>query len=740
VLISGIVIGVLVIIVEISIGVLIFSGDLSAYVSRGIGLILFGAMISSLLYSLFSSIKGSVTLPQDTPAALLRVEIPAVAAAMAAGAGGDNLFFTVVAMISFTALLTGLLAFLLGTFNLGSLVRYLPFPVIGGFLAGTGWFLVLGGMGIMDTKVALLNPASMFVDGLWIKWLPGLVFSAVLWFMFKRFSHFLLTPTLVIAGIGAFYAGVFAFSSLPEAQAAGWFLAKLDGSGGLWQFVTLDMLAGAKWGQVFGNTLVYTSVMLISVISILLNVSGIELSLKQDVDLNRELRAAGIVNMASAAVGGATNYASIGLTGMSHTMGASSRWLGAVIAATIGAMLLFGAPLIGFLPKAILGGLTIYVGFTFLRQWLVQSFTKLPRIEYAIIWAILIAMNVIGVLEGVAVGLLLAMILFVINYSRIEVVKHALTAYNFRSNVDRPQVYDRLLYDRDNWMYILELQGFVFFGTAYRLYQQVRERIEREEPDNLRYVLLDFRQVSGLDASAVMSFPKIKQFVESHDIRLVFSNLSDALCEQMDRDFFSQVAADDRLVYKDLDHAVEWCEEQEIERLQSVGLGPSRRGEGAALSVAEERRDRLSGLLSFFEESAEDDGTTLFERMNSYLEQLEMAAGERIIQQGRRPNGLYIIHAGGATVQTENDEGKVKRLRKMSAGSVVGEVSLYMNQVATADVITNEDCVIYLLKRDRLRAMEADDPRLAQELHKYLARLLSYRLATSTDTIRALMG
>jgi SulP family sulfate permease len=284
------------------------------------------------------------------------------------------------------------------------------------------------------------------------------------------------------------------------------------------------------------------------------------------------------------------------------------------------------------------------------------------------------------------------------------------------------------------------LQGFVFFGTANRLYQQVRERLQQEGVSTLRYVLLDFRQVTGLDASAVMSFPKIKQYVESHGIKLVFSNLLPELQTQLERDYFADLTPEQRLMFHDLDHAVEWCEDQEIDRLQSVGLGPSRRGSSAAMNIDPERTVRFSRLSSFFEDSAEDNEKNLFERLMPFLERLELPPGQRFIEQGRRTEGLYFIQEGSTTAEMRTDGGKVKRLRKTGSGSVVGEVSLYMNQVATADVVTNSTCVIFLLSREKLREMEEQEPRLAQELHKFLARLLSYRLATSTDTVRALMG
>ncbi|MFN2109177.1 MAG: cyclic nucleotide-binding domain-containing protein, partial [Anaerolineae bacterium] len=68
---TGFIVALLDVFVEISLAVMIFSGDLSAYVSRGIGFALFGAMMLSFVSMTLTSFPGSVVLPQDSPAAIL---------------------------------------------------------------------------------------------------------------------------------------------------------------------------------------------------------------------------------------------------------------------------------------------------------------------------------------------------------------------------------------------------------------------------------------------------------------------------------------------------------------------------------------------------------------------------------------------------------------------------------------------------------------------------------------------
>ena len=85
---------------------------------------------------------------------------------------------TVVAAITLTSLLAGVFFWVLGWLRQGSLVRYIPYPVIGGFLAGTGWLLFQGGLGVMsDASLTLAHLPTLFQADLLLRWLPGVVLA-----------------------------------------------------------------------------------------------------------------------------------------------------------------------------------------------------------------------------------------------------------------------------------------------------------------------------------------------------------------------------------------------------------------------------------------------------------------------------------------------------------------------------------------------------------------------------------
>jgi SulP family sulfate permease len=137
---------------------------------------------------------------------------------------------------------------------------------------------------------------------------------------------------------------------------------------------------------------------------------------------------------------------------------------------------------------------------------LITGWSKLSRIDYGIVVLILVVIATTNFLTGVGIGLLSTVLLFVANYSRINVVHYMLSGVDVRSNVERFNHQWSKLQELGDHTFILELQGYIFFGTAYALLERIRVRINERNRLPVHYLVMDFRRVSGLDSSAVFSF------------------------------------------------------------------------------------------------------------------------------------------------------------------------------------------------------------------------------------------
>jgi SulP family sulfate permease len=522
---------------------------------------------------------------------------------------------------------------------------------------------------------------------------------------------------MFLGAVGVFYIVLWLTgTSVAQAGAQGWLLGPFP-EGALWQPLTPSALGAVRWPAIVGQAGNIGTILIISVVSLLLNSSGLELTVRRDVDLNRELQSAGWANLLASLGGGLTGYHALSLSALGHRMGTHSRLVGLLVALLNGVMLVFGAPLLSLFPKPVAGGLLLFLGLAFVVEWVYDAWFKLPRIEYAIVILIMITMPTVGILPGVGLGLIFAVILFAISYSRISVVKHVLSGSNYRSNVDRPRSYRQILHRNGHWLCILELQGFIFFGTANDLLDRVRQRLQDLELPSPCFVVLDFRKVMGLDASAVLSFAKMKQLAQRYNAVLVFSHLSAEIRRRLAREVLTD---EDKSVWHteaDLDHGVEWCEEQ-------------------MLSIFE--TERTPGEDSVQPESFTSI-RTLVPGLEKYLEHKEFEADTVMIGQGDAPRGLYFIVSGQVTAQLEGEDEQIVRLRKMGPGSVVGEMGLYRDSEASASVLVNEPSTADFLSVADLLRMEEEDPEIAVALHRYVALLLSDRLAYANSTLQALL-
>jgi sulfate permease, SulP family len=711
---AGVIVGFTQVILGISLGSLIFSGPLAAELPRGVAIGLVTAGIISLITAWFSSSRGAIGCVQDSPTVLL-----AVAAASLAGtvSTGSELVATVVALIFVTTLLTSVFLVLLGTFDLGRMVRFIPYPVIGGFLAGTGWLLAHGALGVMlGESPTLATLPDLFTSEQLTRWIPGVSFGVVLFVGVRRIRHFLALPGLLLAGLVVFFVLlVISGTSLDEATQRGLTLGDM-GSTTAWHPLPVADLAQADWPAIMGQAGSIGTIVVLVAVSLLLNVSGMELAFREDVDLNRELRVSGYGNMLSGLAGGMIGYHALSLTMLRHRTGAQGRAAGIVAGVICLIFLIAGAAVLAHTPRPLLAGLLLFLGLDFLYEWVVQGRRKLGRVDYVVVLLILGFIAVYGFLVGVSVGLVLMVALFVINYSRTNIFQHTLSGAEVASHVSRNAYHRRALTKLGRHVYVLQLHGFIFFGTANAVLEQVRERLKDAEKKPLQFLVLDFRRVTGLDSSAAFSLTKVKYLAEAHNFTLVLTHLAESTREELAR---NGLTADEHLhVFPDLDHGLEWCEDQLLERDQITKLH----------------------IPTTLQLQLADNGfaTEDTERLKTYLERIRLAPGDYLIRQGEDFTDLFFIEIGQVSIYLELDEGKRVRLQTLGMGTIVGELGFFLSVPRSASVIADLHTVAHRLTLRAMEQMKVENPDLVIAFNEMMLRMVSERLVTTDKKLAAL--
>jgi SulP family sulfate permease len=714
---AGAIIGLINLAVQLSLAALIFSGPLAGCISNGIGLLLMGSCVFAVVLALLSSRPAVVATVQDAPAAVVALIAANIAATVPTGTDGAALYATVVAAIALTTLIIGATFLLLGQFQLGSLIRYLPYPVVGGFLAGTGWLLLLGGFGVMTTVPAqMADVPSLFQPPRLWQWLPGLVLGVILLLGLRRSRQVLTLPVLLLGAVALFY-GWLALRGIPlaKAQADGWLLGPFPDHA-RWSPLTPAALAAVQWHTIWGQLTAIGAAVTISVISLLLNVSGLQVARREDIDLNQELRAAGGAQLLAGLISSPPGFQTLTLSMIAPQMGVHSRLVGIAAGLICGATFFLGADIVSLMPRVVLGGLVCYLGLAFLVEWLYDAWFRLTRPDYALIVLIVTLIAVFGILPGVIGGLLIAVILFVVIYSRIDVVKHMLTGATVKSRMTRSYAEQEFLRAHGEEIVVFQLHGFIFFGTAHDLLERVRDRVLAAEQPQLRFVLLDFRLVPRLDSTAMLSFNKMLQFGQAHGLTLIFTQLAPSIHRQFDL-ASSDFGAPNLRVFPDLDRGLEWCENQLLAQSD------------LSLDQAETLAMQLARIVP--------EATSL-DSLLTYFERCTIEPGEYLIHPNEPPDTMFFVEAGQVTAQIEGQDGAVVRLESMRGGRVVGELGFYLGRRRTAAVVADQTSCVYRITRDQLRHLEQTNPDAASTFHLIIARLLSERAIHLIEAVDAL--
>jgi SulP family sulfate permease len=702
-LVAGAGIGLVEVVAAIAFASMVFGGRLDYFRGEAIGLYLGATFLTLAFFAWRAGARGVVGGLQATTVALLA--IVAATTGLRARGGLIEGFLAVVAATLVVTVLCGVVCFALGIRRRGDLIRYVPISVVGGFVAGAGWVLLQGGIHLAIDEPLFYTGLDELIEGRALRlWLPTVGFGVLLLLAARFVKKPLAVPVTIGVGLVGFaLVAVVLGGSLDDVRRGGWLLGSFKGettwkTWGTYALTDADWLAVARsWGAILVAVVVGALVLM-------LDLGGSETVLERDLDTDAELRGTGLLTIVSGFLGAIPGTPAPGPTRVAAGMGAGARRAGVVACVVPLAALLFGASVLELLPKALVGGFLVFLGLSFVVEWVWDRRRSLPTIEYGVVLAILAVVVVRGFVPGFVVGLALSVVLFAIGYGRVDLVHEVAFGDVYRSSLDRPSAdRDRLraLADR---VQILRLSGHVYFGSTSRLLDRIRARAQDPEP--WRFLVIDLERVTGLDASALAAFVKAERLATDRDVEVVFTCPDARIRTRLER---GGVLAGDRVALEaDLERGLRRCEEALLERTSA----PSGGSEGSI--------ELPPGLAD-------------------HLERVPLEEGAVLLRQGEPPGGIYVLAEGRLAVETTTPEGRRIRLRTLLPGVVVGEIALYTGTARTADVVAETGSLVLRCSQERIARMEADEPVVAAAVHRWLAGTLADRLGHTMRTFDALM-
>jgi sulfate permease, SulP family len=709
---AGAICSVLTIAYCLSYAALIFTGPIQPLLSYGISVTFLSAAVGGAIVALRSSLPFAVAGPDSSTSVVLAALIASIVQRLIAEGNTHLLAPTLIAMSLATALTGGLLC-LLGFTHAGRAVRFVPYPVIGGFLGATGWLMMTGAIQVItDQRPYFTNLVAFASGAAAAKIAAGVAVAIALRLLLGRFKSPFVLPGVLLATVAITHLVLpLIGTTLATAQTDGW-MFRPQPSAGLTSPWKPDALYGFSWSllpSLAGDVL---AVMFVTVTTLLLNTTGIEIATHTEANIERELKVVGIANLSAAALGGYVSTTSISRSVLVRNAGATSRLAGLTVAA-ISAIFLFAGPsFLGFVPKYILGGLLLYLGSDLVFQWLIASSRRLLPLDYLSLLVIAALIIYSGFVAGALIGIVIGCATFALSASRVNAIKFKFDGSEFRSSLDRGPRELALLADHGREIQGMSLQSYLFFGSANRLYQYVKE-LFAEQPE-CRFLIFDLRHVTGIDSSATHSFSQIKQTAATFRTEIVLVNVSGDL----ERAFRTAMFISGNVtVATDLDRALEACEESVIEAHQADG--------GDVRSL----RAWLSDALG---------GPEHADRLAEYCRRLEVTPGEIIARQGDTADSMHFILEGRVGIIVDVGNGRTTRVRSLGRHTTIGEMGLITRRPRSATIQAESPSVLYELATADYEKIKRDQPALGQALLSYIVAVMAERLSFANRAIGVL--
>ena len=633
---------------------------------------------------------------------------------------------TVIMGLFLVALTASVAQILFGILKIGQLIKYMPFPVVSGYLSGVGLIIIFSQI----PKWLSLPKGMNWFQGLQepLLWqMPSLIIgAATAWVMVLAPKISTKVPS-VIQGLlaGVFVYWLLAFTAFPELQTLrdnhfviGPLNADLGGLGqaisGPWQ--SLGQMALPHWEQVLVPALTLAVLLSIDTLKTCVVLDALSGSRHNS---NKELIGQGLGNMVSTLIGGSPGAGTMGATLVNQASGGTTSMSGVFqgLWALLAVLLL--TPLIAWIPVAALAALLVVIGVKMI-DW--HSFALMKSkdtvLDFAVIAVVVLVANTVSLIAASGLGVSLAILMFVTEQVHTSTVRRKSYGNKIFSKRIRTTAEKDLLNHEGEKTIVFELQGSLFFGTTDQLYGAIETDIQ-----NAKFVLLDFQRVQSLDVTAGHMIERIQKMMETRKAILVLSRLPERLPSGRDLktyvDHIGLLKESNTKIFSSMTDALEWIEDETIRRHK--------------LEV--ESTDALA--LTDFD---------LFKDLNSEeAKELVQSAGhlkfkknELIYAHGMPGNSLLLISKGQVKLSLPVKGGHDLHLLTLGKGQFFGEMSFLDGHPHSADAHAIEDTEILNIDRESLSYAIGQDQRMMLIIFKKISLAIAERLRHSNAELHDL--
>lgn len=664
---------------------------------------LIGAAALSLFSGLLGGTRGLISSPTGPMLILLGGTATALAnTGLDASGLLTALFVTIVA--------GGLFQASIGLVGGGRLIKFIPYPVVAGFMTGAAILMLL----------SQLDPLSgAGGDAAWDRWrwIPGATAAltiAVMYFVPRWFPVVPNTIAGLLGGMAAFH-GLLALA--PDNPPDNWTIGALPGIEAIGFGISTGGLSDMPWPIIITSALA---------LAVLASLDTLLTSVIADVqtgarhDARRELLGQGLGQVAAGVFGGMAGAGTTGATVVAVKSG-GRRWAGVVSGLCFVLVLAFLGTTTRYLPIAALAGIIMFVGIGMFERdlfnWLKQSNTRTDAIIAITVATVTV---VYDLMVAVGLGVLIAVAQFVRAQVAAPVVHRRSTGSQNRSVRRRTEEEQKLIDEHGDRIVLYELRGNLFFATAERLFEELLPDLDRPA-----WIVLHLRRVRGIDLTGVRILLQMAKRLSDHGGQLLFSNVHKGIgighevAEALKR-ISPRAGGRGVITFNDSDEALEYAEKALLSELGHQSSSPDVRIDLAQTDLCRDLTGKQITILA------------------TVLEERHIDTGQKVFEQDEYGDELYLVLRGEVDIRLTTTEHHYKRLAKFGPGTVFGEVAFLERRRRTASAVAIASCDLMVLNRRQMDTLTEQHPDVAVALMQSLAGELGKRLSWADEEVKRL--
>ncbi|KAL1742153.1 sulfate transporter family-domain-containing protein [Schizophyllum fasciatum] len=738
--------------------------------SAGVSMFFITAVVSQLVYTLGgSSFKGGNGSMMIEVVPFFHILSSSITADIGLESGNERaIAATTLAAYALSSILTGLSFLLLGFFQLGNVMGFFPRHILVGCIGGIGVFLIITGLcvstGLEDTDFTYtLDTLKFFLFSgrNLLMWALPFGLAAVLRLVttFATFSERagqLIFPGYFVLIPAIFYVVVLSAKlDLGELRDAGWLFDVGGGEGKWYTFYEFFDFRQIRWDALWATLPTQFALLFFNILHPPLNVPALAVSLNEDVDTNKELTAHGYSNVLAGLLGVPPNYLVYVNTLLFYRVGGTTRISGLLLAGATLLLLFVGTGPIAYLPIMEVGALIFVLGIDLVKEALWDTRHRTSRTEYITIVSIMICMTVWDFVVGVLFGIVVSCFFFVVQNSQRRSIRSVHTGETVMSTVRRPSSQRAYIREVSKQTAIMRLQGFLFFGTITYVEETIKQLLDGQkwQRSPIRFLILDFGLVAGVDMSAAEAFVRIQRMLGARGVTLVLCGL--AVDSPVGRalesvELFNSAGVE---VFSTFNDALEWTENMYLRtwfrsqkaetsalmlpgrqdgdivavehlgsmvgsprysHIQDVGNRILSAEHQIATDASSAQGEPLDTLVKAFSSYSKLDPKRL-QPITHYLERMRLPMGHVLWQQDDEPDGLYIIESGILRAIYHFSDPTRSIEESMVPGTLAGELSALSGLPRNATTVVEQPAVVWRLSIESMRRMEKEHPELARD-------------------------